>query len=373
MRNTCKPLHGTRKCARVVVAAVAAAVTWIALPAAFSGARASAQTLPVTQGSSVVYDTVTGDLAAFQVTPAGAVQYTTYQGGTSWQPWRSLGGNFRGTVSAVSVTTPSPVMNVFATAADGSVQENSFTAARHWTGWKSLGGRLASSPAVLFLPASNTYQVFGISSGHGLNVDTWTGLWQGWRALGGFVTGTASPLFDNRTGNVEVYATGTDGIVKQAALTASGWTSLRSVGASGVTGNPSAIFNPSNGGQPEVYATSGGQLTVRTWTPAAGWQQATPGEAVTGSPGAIFDDLTGNVEVYYQGSDGTLRQYARTPAGVSGTRSPGGSQQLQSDPVPLVSPLAPPAMDVFAMSGGKLMVLSWSTQTRAWGSWQVAG
>jgi hypothetical protein len=379
MRNIRKSLRKSRKCARAAVAAVACAVIGIAVPAALGGARASAyaEWEPPAQGSSVIYNPVTGGLDAFQVTTAGAVRYAAYQTGHGWQPWQSLGGAFQGTVSAVSTTYPVKVVNVFATARDGSLQENSYTTAAKWTGWRNLGGKLASSPAALFVSWTDSFLVFGTSPGNGLHVKAWLpqGGWQGWRPLGAYARGTPSPLLDYRADNayVEVYVTGTDGIVKQSVLAGSRWTSLRSVGAAGVTGDPSAILDYSMGGKPEVYAASGGQLTVRSWTPGGGWKQAALGGAVKGSPAAIFDGLTGNVEVYYQGSGGTLMQYAKTPAGWSGTRGLGGSQQLQSGPVPFISNLAPPAMDVFAICNGKLAELSWSTQTRTWSWWKVIG
>ena len=49
----------------------------------------------------------------FVVQPDGTVMYSAYQVHGSWQPWRSLGGKFKGTVSAVSVTSPGKALDVF--------------------------------------------------------------------------------------------------------------------------------------------------------------------------------------------------------------------------------------------------------------------
>jgi hypothetical protein len=223
----------------------------------------------------------------------------------------------------------------------------------------------------LFVPGANTFEVFGTGTGGRLLENTWQprGGWQGWRDLGAGVTGTPSAINDSATGNVEVYATGVNGVVKEAALTRGSWTALRNVGQAGVTGSPSATYDYRLG-QPDVFAASGGQLTVRAWSPGGGWTQASLGGKITDSPAAIYDTLTGNVEVYYKGADSAVKENAHTRAGWTGVINLGGFVAVQLNPVPFVSPLIPAALDIFATIGGRPMELSWHG---AWGWWKVVG
>jgi len=164
-------MRNIRKLAKRVLTATVVAAMGLAIPAALGGARASASTLDG-QGLAVSANNVTGVMDLFQVLPNGTLMYAAYQANGGWQPWLSLGGGFKGTVSAVSATYPAKTLNVFATATNGNLEENSYITPGKWTGWRNLGGNLAGSPDALFVPGSNTFDVFGITSAGELAVKT---------------------------------------------------------------------------------------------------------------------------------------------------------------------------------------------------------
>ena len=58
----------------------------------------------------------------------------------------------------------------------------------------------------------------------------------------------------------------------------SGWQNPKSVGGT-ITGNPAALYNPSNGNV-EVYYNSGGKLTETYWSSVSDWQ---PPKAIGGT------------------------------------------------------------------------------------------
>jgi hypothetical protein len=344
----------------------------LAIPAALGGARASASTLDG-QGLAVSANPVTGIMDLFQVLPNGTVMYATYQAKGGWQPWLSLGGNFKGTVSAVSVISPARALNVFAVATNGNLEENSSITPGKWTGWRNLGGNLAGSPDALFVPGPHTFDVFGVTTAGELEVKNWQphGGWQGWQGIGGPVSGTPSAIIDSASGNVEVYvAGGASGTAEESAYSQGHWTALRNLGQTGVAGNVSATFSYQLG-QPQVYSIIGGQLAELSWTPRGGWSQASvgPRNYLAGTPSAFWDSVTGNVEVYAKGTDGECKGFAYTAAGwanVSNNLS--GGVQIQSYPVPFATS---GAVHVFAVYNGRPAERVWSTARTFFAWWRT--
>lgn len=365
-----------RKRVKQAVVTTAVAAMGMAVPAVLGGAQASAAPLS-NQGSSVSANPVTGGLDLFQTQVDGTIMYAAYQARGGWQPWKSLGGKFQGTVSALSVTFPTTALNAFATAANGNLEENSYTRAGAWTGWKNLGGTLASSPAVLFEPGTNNIGVFGTDTKGNLVLDTWRarGGWTGWQILASQVTGTPSAIVDPASGNIEVYVTGTAGKIMQVAYNNGFVGAQRSLGLAGATASPSAIYD-FHLGEPEVFFVRNGGLAELSWSRRGGWTETSLGGSFKDSPAALFDQVTSNVEVYAKGTDGTLKQDAHTWAGWTGIRNLGGSEQLGSDPVPFVNTAIPEGLDIFALAGPTAAAnqpaeLAWSSVTHSWNWWRV--
>ena len=358
------------------LAATAVVAMGVAVPAALTGSQAQASVPTESQGSAVAYNVVTGTPDWFVVQPDGAVAYSAYQVHGSWQLWRSLGGDFKGTVSAVSVTSPGKALDVFATATNGDIELDAYTSAGNWTGWRNLGGKAVSNLAVLIVPGTNAIDVFGTTAGGALTQASWLEHrgWQPWHDLGAGVTGTPSAIFDYSTGYEEVFATTTKGLVEEQTFLNGYWGNKRNIGRAGVSGSPSAIYDFQLD-QPEVYAVSNHQLTERSWLPRGGWTQADLGGHYTDSPSAVYDSVTGNPEVYAKASNGTLLEIAHTKAtGWTGFTVPGGAVQLGSDPVPYVNTTPPPAaLDIFAFVGGRPSEVSWVSANRSWNLWHTVG
>jgi hypothetical protein len=182
-------------------------------------------------------------------------------------------------------------------------------------------------------------------------------------------------ISDPATGNLEVYATGTDGSLQEIAWRpgGAGWTAWIPLGGS-ITGTPSAVYNPA-GGDLEVYARgTTGALMEKHWAPGSGWSDwANLGGSITGSPAAIYDQATGNLEVYATGTDGSLQEIAWRPggAGWTGWINLGGS--ISGDPSPVNDP-ATGDIEVYVRgANGPLFQKFWSPATKAWSAWVDLG
>ena len=182
-------------------------------------------------------------------------------------------------------------------------------------------------------------------------------------------------ISDPATGNLEVYATGTDGTLQEIAWRpgGAGWTAWIPLGGS-IAGTPSAVYNPASGNL-EVYARgTTGALMEKYWVPGSGWSAwQNLGGSITGSPAAIYDQATGNLEVYATGTDGSLQEIAWRPGGAGWTawKNLGGS--ISGDPSP-VNDTATGNIDVYARgANGPLFQKFWSPTTKSWSAWVDLG
>jgi NlpC/P60 family len=121
-------------------------------------------------------------------------------------------------------------------------------------------------------------------------------------------------LYDPASGNLEVYAVGTNGHLLERAWNPHGWSDWIDLGGS-VTGTPSVVFDPVSGNL-EVYVRgAAGPLFQKAWNPAHGWSGWIDlGGAITGSPAALHDPTSGNLEVYAVGTDNALHEKCWNPA-----------------------------------------------------------
>jgi hypothetical protein len=134
--------------------------------------------------------------------------------------------------------------------------------------------------------------------------------WSGWVDLGGSVAGTPSAIYDPVTKNLEVYVRGAGGPLYEKAWNAKdGWSNWYDLG-SAISGSPEAIYDPLSGNL-EVYAvTTGGAVVERAFSKGSwtGWSNL--GGSVTASPSVLFDPVTQHLEVYVRGAGGPLYEKA---------------------------------------------------------------
>jgi hypothetical protein len=115
--------------------------------------------------------------------------------------------------------------------------------------------------------------------------------------------------YDPASGNLEVYATGSNGNLMQKPWNPSrGWLGWVNLGGS-ITGTPSALFDPATG-HVEVYVRGArGPLFQKYWPPGGGWSgRLKLGGTITGSPVTIYDAASGNLKVYATATNRNLQQ-----------------------------------------------------------------
>jgi hypothetical protein len=204
-----------------------------------------------------------------------------------------------------AIKTAAGPVAVFVTLSGGRVvttRQNSPSSNTSWTPWASLGGSCASTP-VPVLSGSRAVQVFCVTAGGGLAVDTATGgSWSGWQSIGGgpaALTGTPAAVTP-ASGQTEVFATTTAGRLAYAWQSGGGWSWGGSpAGGLKIRNSPSATTWP--GGGVGVFAQqAGGPLGYAAQSGgggSAGWGAWTPlSSRMLGSP-AAWTNTSGSPEV----------------------------------------------------------------------------
>jgi subtilase family serine protease len=191
------------------------------------------------------------------------------------------------------------------------------------TGYDGPTGNGTPSPAffppgtsapVLYYPATSSLETFATSSSGNLGEEHYkAGVgWSGWLNLGGSITGKPAAIVDAITGNLEVYATGTNHQLEEISYSpTTGWTSgWQSLGGS-ITGSPAVINDPITGNL-EVYATgTNGQLEEIWYSPTGHWDPGgwqTHAGSITGSPAVATNWGSNNLEVYAIGADDSFEE-----------------------------------------------------------------
>ena len=121
-------------------------------------------------------------------------------------------------------------------------------------------------------------------------------------------------LYDPASGNLEVYAVGTNGHLLERAWNPHGWSDWIDLGGS-VAGTPSVVFDPVSENL-EVYVRgAAGPLFQKAWNRAHGWSGWIDlSGVITGSPAALHNPASGNLEVYAVGTDNALHEKCWNPA-----------------------------------------------------------
>src|SRR5215469_9463161 len=91
------------------------------------------------------------------------------------------------------------------------------TIAQHQPPTRASAARAAFSAGdttggpVVFDPASGNLEVYAVGTDRRLYEKAWNGHWSTWIDLGGSITGTPWAVYDTLSGHLEVYARGSDG------------------------------------------------------------------------------------------------------------------------------------------------------------------
>jgi hypothetical protein len=226
-----------------------------------------------------------------------------------------------------------------------------------------------SGPAV-WNAANGHLEVYAQDSGtNDLGEDYWVSGsasgWSGWGVPQGSATIASVPdaIYDPIDGNLEVYATGTDGDMQESWWNPSSgdWSHGSMDGQ--ITGSPNAVYNPASGDL-EVYAIGAGsnypgQLVEDYWN-GSGWSGWKPlGGDLTASPCAVYDPLSNHLEVYARSTSGDLWEAWWIPGGTGWQTQDLTAATTDSGPIS-GSPSA-----VYDPAGGNLEVYATAASTNA--------
>lgn len=220
---------------------------------------------------------------------------------------------------------------------------------------------------------SGNIEVYAAGSDGSLEQDNYTrgGGWS-WLNLGGDITGTPSAVYDKSTGHIEIYATGVNGHLYQIYyIPGSGWSGWVDLGGN-ITGGPKAIYDENNGNL-EVYATGvNGHLYQIAYVPGSGWSGWTDlGGSITGSPDVVYDPISSHIEVYATGATQHLYQTSYVPgSGWTAWKDLGGT--ITGSPS-AVYDASDDSLQVYATStSGAAYQIVWQSGT-GWSSWLNLG
>jgi hypothetical protein len=299
--------------------------------------------------------------------------------------------------SGVTLTSPNPVQYFYTHASsladissgsDGTCSVTYLcTADTGYDGPTGLGSIASSShtasvsatPAV-YDPIFGHFEVYAITSTGNLEQDAYTSGsgWGGWTSRGApsgvTLTGTPSAAYDTATGNLEVYATGSNGHLEETwYVPGSGWHAWSDItGSTGPTlASSPAAFYDTVAGHMEVFATgTNNHLQEATYTTA--WTLKDLGGSITGTPSPMHDGIYNRTEVYATGTNGALSQYASisgawTTTSLGGTIS--GSPSATDDTVT-------GNLEIYATgsgTSGTSIEETWYTSGVGWHSWSNLG
>ena len=241
----------------------AAAQTWtsaagLSAPVSLGGAL---------RGGPAVAARPGGQLEAFARGTDDLLYTSVRSGPGSWSAWRRLGGVLSGRPAVAPVGDQ---LHVFAAGADGALWHRSSTAPGTWAAWEPLGGRLApsSGPAAVSSGPGRLDVVVRGTDGAAWRRTYANGRWSGWSGLGGRLAG--DPALASAAGELTLVVRGTDG---------AGWTRSATTGWAALGGrlasDPSAAAVRGSG-RLDVFATGTDGLLHRTTRMPAGWSGWTP-------------------------------------------------------------------------------------------------
>jgi beta-N-acetylhexosaminidase len=201
----------------------------------------------------------------------GTDRATWLRGFTNGAPtggWTSAGGT--ATAPPAIAATSGRQLSVAVRGTDHAVYVKTYTPAAGWSWWVGLGGEVGDGPIGAAYTSSGDLDVFATGTDQAIYENTrHAGRWSGWHGLGGVVAG--GPAADTAGGTVEIYVQSTGGVAYQRGYTGtwSPWTSLGGV----LTTSPAAA-SPGAGSSWVIAGGADGKLYLDgrsggTWS---GWR-----------------------------------------------------------------------------------------------------
>jgi len=232
-------------------------------------------------------------------------------------------------VAPVSAVARNPnALDLFITGNDGRVYASAWEAGCDWSGiergWSAIGGLFPpGSPVSAVARHPERLDLFVTGANGRVYTSSWEGsprarLWGGWTSIGGrFPAGAPIGAVARAAGRMDLFATGSDGLVYTSAWSAdSPWsdaeTSWTAIGGFFSAGAPVTAVAPTPH-RIELYITGqDGRVFTSSWQEGSRWSgrkddwSAVGGGFFAGSPVSVVVRPTGRADLFVSGFDGTF-------------------------------------------------------------------
>ncbi len=266
------------------------------LPWRTLGGRPSSTIVAAVRGSDTyVFARETGSLRLIYRRRVGAAG--------PWSSWQSLGGAL---LADPSVVVHSNTLWLFERANDQKLYYRVLLGTK-WAGWFGLGGNLQSDPVAVSHPAG--LHVFQRTTDHSVWFRRWSSGWTPWRSLSGSLTSDPAPVTHN--GALYLFQRANDHALWYRVSNGAAWSSWKSLGGS-LTSDPVAV---SHGDGLYVFQRGGNGRTLYykryangSWSPwisLQGWLTADPA-AVSTADGLYVFQRANDAALWYKRWDGSL-------------------------------------------------------------------
>ncbi|GAP52679.1 hypothetical protein [Streptomyces azureus] len=154
----------------------------------------------------------------FCLDASNGLEHATCPSGSSWQPFKSLTGNFQGTVAAAS--WGGGRIDVVARGAVTNTLWHCVFNGTAWSKWRDIGTGFLSGPA-LCTWGTDRLDVFAKDHDHQVKHRWWNGaVWSAWEALDTGFTDDNLAAVSRKPGNIELFCRGRDNHLYHRTYTA---------------------------------------------------------------------------------------------------------------------------------------------------------
>ena len=233
----------------------------------------------------------------------GACWTRSWDSGSGWNNWYSLGGNITGGPDAYSRNSGHVAVVVHSATEPGHIKQNVWSGS--WGGWSDLwtsaGGNMTSDPSACARGTDNVH-IFARGPSGDCMKRSWNATtgWAAWASEGGSITGAPDCCSKSASHLYVAVLSATDpGHIKGKTWTASGgWGGWVDIWTS-VGGNMDSAPSVVNRGDTKmhVFARKGGAIWIRTNTDGSGWAEWYS----LGTPGG--SNAVGDPDSYSRGPD----------------------------------------------------------------------
>ena len=217
---------------------------------------------PAQSSGSSVFVPADASYRVFWAGTGGHLMQTYYLRG-AWHT-QDLGGVISG---EPAVTYNAGRFDVFAVSRGGHLFQRTY--ASTWGAWRDLGDAWTPGVSAVYVPATDSFYVFGHGpSGH-VQLDFWSGYWSGtWQRqdLGGVTAGAPGVSFHD--GRFDVFAVSPRGRLFQLTFSQT-WGSWQQVGTATYAPGAAAIYTDAGY---EVFVRSTAEHLTRLLDDGTGWQ-----------------------------------------------------------------------------------------------------